>query len=347
VRTVKIVVAVVLALVAFGQQTSAQSLAVSLFARYLESLRLEAGIPGISAAIVQNGRRIWDQGFGYQDVDAALAARADTPYPINDLSQTIAATLLLQHCLDSGRLEVSDRMRRWVSQYPDDSTTVRDLLTHAAPAGAFKYDSSRFAALTEVVEQCRSDRYAQVLTGELLDRLGMIDSVPSHDIGSPLSAHRLLFPAGTLARYDTVLQRVAVPYRVDGRSRASRSQYQPRALDASTGIVSTVRDLARFDAALGDGVLVTPETLALAWEASESMPTGLGWFVQRYNGERLVWHFGQATDAYSSLVLKIPARGLTLILLANSDRLSAPFALPDGDVTTSIFARLFLKLFVV
>jgi hypothetical protein len=33
-----------------------------------------------------------------------------------------------------------------------------------------------------------------------------------------------------------------------------------------------------------------------------------------------------------------------LILLANSDGLSAPFALENGDVTTSLFAKTFLRL---
>jgi hypothetical protein len=37
---------------------------------------------------------------------------------------------------------------------------------------------------------------------------------------------------------------------------------------------------------------------------------------------------------------------LTLILLANSDGLSEPFSLQNGDVTTSLFARTFLRLFV-
>jgi hypothetical protein len=37
---------------------------------------------------------------------------------------------------------------------------------------------------------------------------------------------------------------------------------------------------------------------------------------------------------------------VTLILLANSDGLSAPFSLQEGDVTVSLFARAFLRLFV-
>ena len=28
---------------------------------------------------------------------------------------------------------------------------------------------------------------------------------------------------------------------------------------------------------------------------------GLGWFVQFYRGERVVWHFGHVPNAYSSL----------------------------------------------
>jgi hypothetical protein len=42
----------------------------------------------------------------------------------------------------------------------------------------------------------------------------------------------------------------------------------------------------------------------------------------------------------------VPSRDVTLILLANSDGLSAPFALENGDVTTSLYARLFLKLLI-
>jgi hypothetical protein len=51
-------------------------------------------------------------------------------------------------------------------------------------------------------------------------------------------------------------------------------------------------------------------------------------------------------DSFSSLIVKIPRRNLTLILLANSDGLSAPFPLANGDVTASVFAQLFLRTFV-
>jgi CubicO group peptidase (beta-lactamase class C family) len=120
---------------------------------------------------------------------------------------------------------------------------------------------------------------------------------------------------------------------------------------ASAGIVSTVRDLARYDAGLDDGILLRDETLARIWTNASSsargpLPTGLGWFVQAYKGERLVWHFGYAPGAFSSLILKVPGRNVTFIALANSDDLGGSLSLANGDVTWSVFAKLFLGLFV-
>ena len=347
-RTVKIALVALLALAALGPSTEAQSsLPISLFERYVESLRRQTGIPGMSAAIVQDGRLAWDKGFGYQDVAGLVAAAADTPYPILDLSQTLSATVLLQQCVDFSHLELTDRVLRWDPEYPDDGTTVAQLLSHASPSGGFHYDASRFAALTRVLEQCASDRYPRLLADEILNRLGMSQSVPGADLGDGSSPSRQLFSSTTLDRYTAVLDRQAVPYSVDRRGRPTRSDTPIGVLTASTGVVSTVRDLARFDAALGDGVLLESGTLSRAWEPVGSMPTGLGWFVQSHRGERIVWHFGLAPDAYSSLVIKVPGRGLTLILLANSDGLAGPpYNLSDGSITSNLFASLFLGLFV-
>ena len=83
-----------------------------------------------------------------------------------------------------------------------------------------------------------------------------------------------------------------------------------------------------------------------AFAGDTPLPTGLGWFVQNYHGEPIVWQFGLIRGGYSSLIVKAPNLGLTFIALANSDGLSAPYQLEAGDVTSSIFATLFLRLFV-
>lgn len=323
-------------------------LPVSLFERYLESLRQQATIPGLSAAIVQNGRVIWDNGFGFQDIEDLVRATADTPYPLLDISQTLSATMLFERCLDRHALELTDRVRRWNSDFGEDSTTLEQLLAHipAGSAESFQYDARRYAALTTVIEQCSSAKYPRIVVQQILDKLGMTSSVPSHDLADETPTRRM-FTNAERDRYNAILKRVAAPYKVDSRGRASRSDYSRPAVSASTGLVTTVRDLARFDAALDANVLVTPDTRRRAWRpAASSLPTGLGWFVQQYKGERIVWHFGVARDAYSALYLKVPDRNVTLILLANSDGLAAPYTLANGDITVSPFAQLFLKLFV-
>jgi CubicO group peptidase (beta-lactamase class C family) len=352
VRTVRLTVVVTLVAVTLTvPDTAAQSLTLGLFERYLESLRQESAIPGLSAAIVQNGRVEWDRGFGLQDVENSIFARADTPYPVADLSQTLASTLLLRLCVERRDVDIDDPITRWIPQFPEAATTVGHILTHASPSDGFRYDPSRYAASTVVIEQCASQAYRKIVAEEVLVRFGMSDSVPGHQLAEPSAADHRLFDEATLARYANVIRRLAVPYRVDGRGKASRSIYPSRSMDASTGLISTVRDLARFDAALDDGALIHRDMLNVAWSnrrltnGTES-PMGLGWFVQTYNDQRIVWHFGLAEGAFSSLILKVPGRNLTLILLANSDGLSAPFPLKAGDVTKSLFARLFLRLFV-
>ena len=59
-----------------------------------------------------------------------------------------------------------------------------------------------------------------------------------------------------------------------------------------------------------------------------------------------MWSFGDIPNAGSALILKMPHKGLTLILLANSDGLANGFGLDRGDVSASPFVKIFLRLFL-
>ena len=168
----------------------------------VESLRQQVGIPGLSVAITQNGQLVWDKGFGYQDVEAFEVAKGDTPYPLLDLTQVLSSTVLLQQCLELRYLDLSDRVRRWNSQFSDDNTTLEQLLSHKAPGGGFQYNSNRYAALTTVIDQCSSGRYARLITEEILNRLGMTNSVPSHDLADGTPTRRE-FTNSERSRYES------------------------------------------------------------------------------------------------------------------------------------------------
>ena len=343
-RKAALVTAVLLATLALHAPARAQSLTFSLFDRYLDSLREQAGIPGMTAVITQDGVIVWERTLGRQNIETATPTTFETAYPIGGLSQTIGSTLLLRTCIDQSYARLSDRVVRWDPTYPEPATTLQALLTHTSPAGTFQYSPARFAALTSVIEQCTTSSYSRVAADEIFDQLGMTSTVPGQGI-----APRAGFDAADVERYERVLQRVAVPYRVD-RGRSTRSEILPADADAAGGIVSTARDLSRFDAALGSDRLLQRATRTAAWTrqsaGSTVLPTGLGWFVQNYQGQLIVWQFGTIPNAYSSFIIKAPNRGVTLILLANSDGLTGPYGLENGDVTTSLFAQLFLKLLV-
>jgi len=339
-----------------GGGLSAQSLTTSLFGSYLDSFRERANIPALSAAIVQNGVTVWARGFGRRDVDAGAPATPDTPYLIGELSQALGSTLLLRKCVDQGSLQLTDRVDQW-SPFAGPSTSIVALLGHVAPTGLYAFSPARFAALTPVIEECVDVPYPRLLTDELFVRFHMGSSAPGAALGVS-AASRESFPPEMLTQYENVLRGTAVGYRLD-RGRAIRNDSivrRPEA-DAATGVVSSAIDLASFLGALDTpGVLLSPElldqTLRPLVIGTARYPTGLGWFVQDYTPpggvpEPLVWQFGMIKDGYSGMILRLPRRALSVVMLANSDGLVAPFPLDKGDATASLFAKLFLGIFAV
>lgn len=319
---------------------------ITLFTRYLEPLRIQAGIPGLSAAITSSGRVIWEGGFGFADVEARVAAAPHTPYPIASITKT-ATSILLMQCVEEGRLNLDAPIRTYTTIVPDANATVRQVLAMASDAAAgstYRYDGDRFLALTPVVEACTGAAYRIAVARQILDRIGMADSVPGHDLEAD-SASPAFDPA-TLTRYRAVLARIAKPYVVRDR-RPTLSEYPPKGINASAGLVSTVRDLARYDGAIDAHVLIQSSTQLVAWTpfrlaSGRDAPYALGWFVQSTAAGRAVWHYGQ-WPTFSSLILKLPDRGMTLILLANSDGLTSRFPMTAGDVAASPFARAFIE----
>jgi CubicO group peptidase (beta-lactamase class C family) len=323
--------------------------ALPVLDNYLDALRKQAGIPGMSAAVVRDGTIIWEKGYGYQNTATRVAATPDTPYLVGDLSGTLAAVMLLE-CSERRQLYLDEPIRKYGGDLPQQNITIGQVLSHTVPGleDPFLYSPERYAQLTPVMEHCGESRSYRRSVALLLDRAGMQDSVPGTDLWHSDSVLREgEFDGDDLDRYRRVLDRMAVPYRVDTRLRAEKTDLPPITMSAEGGLVSTVRDLARLDAAL-DSIL-RQETLDMAWNPvtlpnGAVSPMGLGWFVQSYRGQRVVWHFGNVGGAYSALLLKLPDQKVTFILLANSDGLSATFQLPSGNVTKSLFAMLFLRL---
>jgi CubicO group peptidase (beta-lactamase class C family) len=318
----------------------------ALFGSYVESLRVQAGIPGLAAAVIDTDGIVWEQAFGQQDLARTLATRTDTPFHLDGLTQLVTATLVLR-CVQDGHLRLDAPIKSFNPNSADGEATVGQVLSHTSgPASdpVFSYRPDRLDVLASVVSTCTGSSF-RVAVARTLERLAMTDSMPGPDAASDAAL------AGDTTRFRNILDRLAVPYSVDAQGRGSPSRYPATTLTPSTGLVSTVLDFAKFDLALRKGVLLNADTVAAAWRApltagDRPLPHGMGWFVQTYSGEPVVWQFGVGSGASSSLVVTMPGRGITLIMLANSDGLAKPATLASGDITASPFARLFFQLLV-
>lgn len=344
---------------------------IAQFEARLEALRRKLGIPGMSVAVLRNQAMVYRGGLGYADLENEIPATAHTPYNIASLTKTFAAAVLMR-LVEDGRLRLDDelavrladtsfeysgyhargyadlctKIRKlawrygpvlWDFRCHREAIRVRHLLTHTSqglPGGHYRYNGFLFSLLTDVAEEASGMAFADLVVAEIVAPLLMTDTVPS------MNAY--------LRR--RVLARRARYYRHNFWGRSVPSSRKPLRLTASAGIVSTVVDLAKFDAAMDRDAILSPTSRASMHSPTvgvhgRTMPYGLGWFVQDCRGTKLVWHYGHVPDAYSALIVKVPAKALTMILLANSDGASRGFQLGRGDVRKSPFARLFLSHF--
>lgn len=150
-------------------------------------------------------------------------------------------------------------------------------------------------------------------------------------------------------RFERVVKTLAQPYALDREFKLAKIAY-PQGFSTSAGLMSTVLDMAKYDIAIDQNKFLNRETQQLAFTPAistkgEPLPYGLGWFTQDYKGTKLLWHYGYWTGN-SSLILKVPERNMTFIIMANSDNLSRPTDLGSGDALTSPVGMAFLKTFI-
>jgi len=307
----------------------------------LEQLRQQLRIPGMAAGIVKEGQLVWAKGFGYADLENRVEASPETPWHIASVAKTFAAVVVLQ-LMEEGQLGLDEPLSNFgIRLKSPGGVTVRHILTHTSerkPGTFFRYSGRLWEHLGKVIREASGRSYKDSLVERIIQPLGMTDSAPNKESESEA------YP------YESIRSRAAVPYRMDESFRPQRSE-MGLGFFAAGGMFSSIRDLAKFDAALNSGLLLDYETTQKMFSPhaspdGESLPHGLGWFCQDVGRTRLVWHFGWHPDNYSALILKVPAKGLTFMVFANSDKLSQPFNLLRGDVLNSPAALLFLTTVV-
>ncbi len=313
---------------------TAQALAPEKLAAFeREMARLYEGLPmaGLAVGLLSGGELRWFKGYGYADLAKKTPVTADTPFHLASLTKTFAATLLLQ-LVEQGRLDLDAPAADFGIELKARGTiTLRHLFSHTshgAPGKRYRYDGSRFAQLDRAIEQATGESFEARLEQVILTALGLENTGRMGDeLAVPLASPYALNDAGEL---------------VPG---AYKTYY-----GSSAGLVASVSDYAKYLTALREHRFLRPETLALAFTPSRSslgheLPYGLGWFIERLEGTKVLWHYGY-WDAVSTLVVILPERDLTFLAFANTDALSRGFDLGSGRLLNSPAAALFLQRFL-
>lgn len=293
-------------------------------------------VPGAGILVLRGGVPVIRWAGGMADREAGTAATGATNYRLASLSKqfTAAAVLLL---VEQGVLSLDAPVREWLPPLPACAAgaTLRHLLTHTsglidyedlippgrtaqlydadvlrllacehrgyfAPGTAYRYSNGGYALLALIVEVASGRSFSRFLRERIFEPLGMAGTLAYQEGASPV-AHR------------------AYGYtRVDGAWRRT-DQDLTSAVLGDGGVYSSIEDLAKWDAALYDGRLLRPESLALAFApatATDDPATcyGFGW---RITGDS-VWHSGESVG-FRNVIVRWPKRRLTAIVLTNRD----------------------------
>lgn len=328
----------------------------------LDTVRQALKIPGMSAVVVQDQEVIWSSGFGYANKEQEIPATPDTPYGLASVTKPVAAVVIMQ-LVEEGLIDLDTPVSRYGVHLVGDQVTVRHLLSHTSegiPGTRHNYNGNRYGYLAGVIENVTGKSFAEVLCEKILHPLGMTSTAlnPINSWGgtmvSPWSNFRIALGWGAdFQHFGEVYANQARPYQFDDTYNIIPGMYQIYH-NTAAGLISSVVDLAKFDIALDSGYLLDDATKAEM--VSPAVPTsversglnyGLGWYIQDFEGLRMLWHTGRWPPSTSALYVKIPEKGLTFIVLANTDNLTVPFnSIGDGDVSKSTLVLTFFRHFI-
>jgi len=335
------------------------------FDAFLQTFRQEQMMPSLAVAVVEDGQVIFAEGYGFQDHDAEEPTTPDTTYLVASITKTFTGATLLGMAadglidLDADFTELSDWDRRceWLANSGiifggatlDDGTviepvgcegpiTLRQVLTHRVngePGSDFLYNPVIFGRLSNFVEEQTGRPFREFMYEYVIDPGGL---------------------GGTAAGWRDeskghVLTHLAPPFRHKEGGGVEPSPLPNPELNGSSGIISSVLDLARYAIALQAGRILGPDLREAMWTppqkpSGEAEPYAYGWYVQGWQDHKLVFHTGWWPDAYTGLLLIAPDDGKALVALGTTDGLHWDKPLDEAGVEGSPVAAKFLELFV-
>src|ERR1043166_6632523 len=316
------------------------ALSMADFETRLDNLRNGAHIPGMVAGIVKDGQVVWTKNYGYADVQKNIPVTNTTIFHLASLTKTFASTVIIQ-LVKENKINLNAPVSDYgVNLTERDTVRVIHLLTHTSegvPGSNFKYNGDRYALLSNVIYSATGGTFHQLAAERIMQPLDLQNTAPGD--------MKLAATDG----FDTLRlkQNTAQGYNSNGIQKVD----YPKNFSTAAGLTSNIVDMLKYAAAFDGNLLLTDDLKEKVFSPMISnngkiLPYGLGWFIQEKEGIKLTWHYGYWVGM-SSLIIRIPEKKLFFVLMANSDMLSAPYPLGNGDIWVSPYAKEFLKSFVL
>lgn len=327
----------------------AQQADVEQFSRGIDAIRSQLKIPGMAVAVKQGNTILLQRGYGFSDLEKKIPATEHTTFRVASVTKTFTSTLVMQ-LVEERKLNLNDPISKYGVDLGNNSITVKQLLTHTSegsPGKYFQYNGYRYGLLGTILEKASGIPFYRLLTERILIPLNMTSSAPAIALDQ-FYEYRKQNPA-VLPFFDHTFGRLARPYELSFSGMVKRIEYLNE-FGAFGGLATCVGDLLKYSDAIDHNQLVSATTQKQIFTPDQTSdgsitPYGLGWFVQSYKGIDYYWHYGQA-NGESALFVKIPSLQLTLAVLCNTDTLSRPFPLGDGDLMMSPVAGLLYHCFI-
>jgi D-alanyl-D-alanine carboxypeptidase len=295
-------------------------------------------IPGLSLAVIQNGRVDLAKGYGLANVEHQVPATPETVYQLQSITKSFTATGIML-LVEEGKLGLDDKVSQHLPGTPESwqAITVRHLLTHTSgikdfineptaslrldvseeevlqataprplnfpPGERYAYSNTNYHLLVMIIRRLTGKPYGDFLRERIFEPLGMKDTrVISLAEIIPHRAAGYLVERGVLRNGEFVAPSI-LGY-------------------GGGGLRSTVLDLVKWDAALDTERVLKKSSLDQMWTPAKlnsgaATTYGLGWSVRQVRGHRCVSHTGGHVTGFATVISRFPDDRVSVIVLSN------------------------------
>lgn len=324
-------------------------------------LALERGpIAGLSIAVMQEGDLVVSKGYGFADLENAVAASETTIYNIASVTKLLTATAVM-NLVDSRVLNLDDDLTTLLPAFPNPAQgrriTLRHLLSHTSglrdyedadterwttegtpltpafvldflrhrpldfnPGSAFSYSNSGFYLLGLIVEHATGQDFGAYVRARVTRPLGLTDTFYCDEALHP--------------------ERMADGYEIDGNRMVPGRLYTAAGIIGDGGMCSTVGDLVRLPRALRSGrmlseIVLDEMTKPTTISSGGSVDYGLGTRLGRLDGHRLWGHTG-GMGTYWAVLADYPDDAVTIAVLVNTDGAAEDALTIEGRIARAV-----------